>query len=576
VIDKARVTCQEIVAMTLRFPEVSTGFRNLPAAAVAGAIVVFTVGAADAFPEDDEIAVCLGYGVHNSDSCVNEAQETPNPETGKCDGGGEDYYAVNSTFHPYWKARGVYYELFDFETAEETEFLPNTGIVKGNTNVDNGCTAIPVADLGGATKLLVRMYLDAKLNGITVRFRGDDDSNAEFGTGSAPQENGTDVAGMCGTDPLNPDPDNTGLIYCQPNETLLTINSGNNGMPQDVQAGERYNVAFPQSEVSTVMALAQFPVFWWNQNLDILKSKDPTFNQNQEVTITLTLRNRIGQGNCTAESPCSTTGWLHTPADGRAEIDSNIQTEWPRYSKKFIVAHEVGHALEMIWSRRNKSVSNHSALIGDDAYDLDDSMHPDACKPATAVVSHGLTTVEHVSAAANEGFAHFFAADVYNEHTEDDGKFNYYKISEAFGFDRDVYLDQFESVREDICGGGGTAGSLGNATGVEEDWLRLFWNIHSWINREDGFSSSDTIDEARAQELMMAMHAGVILDETGGGAFGSDVYYDLLAAAICDGNSELVEFIEKLDVDINAVRSQFFDFVSEFGVWTGASFSEPC
>lgn len=554
------------------------------AAILAGSLLGLA-DAAFAFPEADEIAICLGYGVQNSDSCVNEPQEDENLETGKCDGGGEDFYAVNSTYHPYWKARGVYFEVFDWDTADETEFAPNAGVVKGTTNLDNGCVAIPEADLGGATRLAVRMYLDAKILGITVRVRGPAEApNDLFGTDNFPEENGEEVGGMCGTDPFDPDPDGTGFVYCQPNEALLTVNSGNDGMPQEVVAGERYNVAFPQNPLSTLMAHAQFPVFWWNQSLDILVSKDPQFDPDEEVTITVTHRNLITQTGCTSEFPCSATGWIHAETDGRGEIESNVQNVWERYSRKFLVGHEIGHAVEMIWSRRKMGVADSGALFGADGYNLDDSDHPAGCTPATAVVSHGLTTVEHVSAAANEGFAHFFAADVYNDHTEDDGKFNYYKTSDAFGFDRDVYLEEDGSVREDVCGGGGAAGGLGNATGVEEDWLRLFWNIHSWINREDGFpslvhpdlSDDEKTAEAHAQDIMMAMHAGAILHETNGGTFASDAYYDVLTDALCDDSSQLVDFIEKLDVDIDAVRQQFFDFVSDYGVWTGSSFAEAC
>lgn len=557
--------------------------------AAAGALALaISNGPASAFPEDDEVAICLGYGVENADSCVNQPPEEPNPETGKCDGGGEDFYAVNSTFHPYWKARGVYFELFDWDTMDQTEFAPGSGLLAGTTNLDNGCVAVPVDDLAGASRLAVRMYLDAELNAITVRVRGDEDSTEEFGSAGSPREGGAEVGGECGTHPLDPDPDGTGFLYCQPVEALLTVNSGNNGLPQDVEAGDRYNVAFPQNELGTLMALTQFPVFWWNQNVDVLKSKDPAFDPANRVTLTVTHRDYYtGPVGCTPEFPCSATGWVHEPTDGtdeRSEIEINVQTQWPRYSKKFLVAHEVGHAMEMIWSRRNKNVVETGALIGADGYGLDDSDHPEACKPAMAVVSHGLSTVEHVSAAANEGFAHFFAADVYNDHVESDGKFNYYKISDAFGFERDVYLDEPGSVREDVCGGGGAGGSLGDATGVEEDWLRLFWNTHSWINREHNLpsllnpnlSDADRVDEARAQDIMMAMHAGTILEVTNGASLGSDAYYDLLTDALCDDGSELVTFIEKLDVDIGAVRDQFFDFVSDFGIWTGPSFADPC
>jgi hypothetical protein len=215
--------------------------------------------------------------------------------------------------------------------------------------------------------------------------------------------------------------------------------------------------------------------------------------------------------------------------------------------------------MEMIWSRFVENVALSSALFGSDGYDLDDSNHPAACTTAGAVVSHGITTVEHVSAAANEGFAHFFAADVYNDHTEEDGKFNYYKLEDIFGFHEDVYLDEVTSIREELCGGGGEAGNLGLATGVEEDWVRFFWNFHNRINREDGFRSlvdpelsvGDQTREAQAQDIMLAIHAGAILDVTGGGDFASDAYYDVLTDTLCDDDSRLVEFIEKLDVTID-------------------------
>jgi hypothetical protein len=402
------------------------------------------------------------------------------------------------------------------------------------------------------------------------------DSSDQFGTGSTPREGGQSVAGRCSTDPFDPDPDPDDEIveWCTPNAELLVVNA-NGGFPQPVSLGERYNIAYPQSELSTLMALTQFPVFWWNQNLDMLKSKDPNFDPSLEATITVTHRNLVNEAiNCTATFPCSAAGWIHTPNDGLGEIEIKVQTVWPRYSKKFLVGHEIGHALEFIWARRQKAVALNSAFFGDEGYDLPNTDHPAECKGATDDIPHGLTTVEWVAAGANEGFAHFIAADAYNDHVENDGKFNYYKSEDEFGFERDVDLSESFSQREMVCGGEGVFGQMG--TGVEVDWLRFYWNLHVAINQDHGlpsilspgFTFSDALAEARAQEIMLAFHAGAIVDASDSLPADSAAYYSQVVSELCNDSSMLVNSIVKLDVDIDAVRTTFFNFAAEFGVWT--------
>lgn len=95
---------------------------------------------------------------------------------------------------------------------------------------------------------------------------------------------------------------------------------------------------------------------------------------------------------------------------------------------------------------------------------------------------------EYAKAGANEGFAHFYAADTWNaDEPNADCIFKYYKTVEGVlrptvdceGSGGDFPL----AYHENVCGA--TAGRA-----VELDWLRLFWDVHTAAN---GVIAHDTI-----------------------------------------------------------------------------------
>jgi hypothetical protein len=129
--------------------------------------------------------------------------------------------------------------------------------------------------------------------------------------------------------------------------------------------------------------------------------------------------------------------------------------------RKFNIGHEMGHMLYMKY-RGGKfpfDCQLHSEHVGELCKTLDASHG-----------SHAIHTEEFASSALGEGFAHFVASDVFNDHSEANGSFNY---------DKTLYdpLINFET---------GPAGGVSRFLetnceeithrGVELDWLGAFWN----------------------------------------------------------------------------------------------------
>jgi hypothetical protein len=128
----------------------------------------------------------------------------------------------------------------------------------------------------------------------------------------------------------------------------------------------------------------------------------------------------------------------------------------PNSERKFIIAHELGHAVEQ-----------NSAGIGA-AVDLSDIGNPPAaCQSTTA--DHTLTSREWITTAKIEGFANFYAAASFN--LPNSGADCWMRVGPT-RVDCAGTMTHAARWMETQC----VNGTFG-ARGVELDWLRAFWDV---------------------------------------------------------------------------------------------------
>ncbi len=203
--------------------------------------------------------------------------------------------------------------------------------------------------------------------------------------------------------------------------------------------------------------------------------------------------------------------------------------------RKYIIAHEIGHVVGI------KVNEGKRAKMG--------ALH---CQPICQRVgsgcpkNHVMTSKEYQGKAAHEGFAHFYAATVWNDPSENGCAFAYYI---NYDFDRDGTVEGWEYKPWVSCRaswpdqdehGVPDADFLHNVCanvysnrGTQYDWLRALWNLHN----NDGVSYgaiSRIWDNADPHTW----------NEKGGG-----VYEALDAAADVELNaSDYAEWQELLDI----------------------------
>jgi hypothetical protein len=158
-------------------------------------------------------------------------------------------------------------------------------------------------------------------------------------------------------------------------------------------------------------------------------------------------------------------------------------------AKKFLVVHEYGHAFG--------DKTGDGYLVGGDCSKTSSD------SDCSSGGSHGMTSIEWQSCAVNEGFAHFVAADTFNNHAQDDCAFRYWGSNHG---DRNVDCEGASSHvaawMENMCVGESFVGA-----GVELDWLRQFWDVHTnggstnmlpfmqWIRASGGWTKTSAYDE---------------------------------------------------------------------------------
>lgn len=194
---------------------------------------------------------------------------------------------------------------------------------------------------------------------------------------------------------------------------------------------------------------------------------------------------------------------------GGIQVGHNVRT------KKYVVAHELGHWFQWKWG-----------ALGVFAYEYgpDDSFMPpqpldSPCQfPPLAVAggdssSHGLRSAEWSSGALTEGFAHFIAAVTFNDIGDEDGIFTYYKAIDTNivpDYQDLVDVDYAVSLQGGVEAQGGTERWVDNMcptdwdwpyTGDPEDeeitseidWMRFFWDLVA--SQQQGLGDPATVPD---------------------------------------------------------------------------------
>jgi hypothetical protein len=148
----------------------------------------------------------------------------------------------------------------------------------------------------------------------------------------------------------------------------------------------------------------------------------------------------------------------HEATGGTRANSTTVWVEDPDDDEKFVIAHEVGHYV----------ARNSNANFGNQAACNDFRTGAGQACDATG---HSTTSKELQACAATEGYADFFAADVFNDHD----------LTTCF-----VTLNGSPTINCNAANAGyplrmmetncsGTDAGYGNET----DWMRMFWDVHT-------------------------------------------------------------------------------------------------
>ena len=160
---------------------------------------------------------------------------------------------------------------------------------------------------------------------------------------------------------------------------------------------------------------------------------------------------------------------------------------WGAVDEKFSIVHETSH--RMMDDKTNG-----------DMLSVNDCTYSHTGCPASSG-GHSIRSKEYAGCAHNEGFAWFYAADVWNDDTESDCSLRYVISSP----DETIDCENGAAYMESSCSSGGLAGY-----GVELDWLRMWWHFHTDAGTKPTFTDIAEICLAANFVSATSTHADLV------------------------------------------------------------------
>jgi len=177
------------------------------------------------------------------------------------------------------------------------------------------------------------------------------------------------------------------------------------------------------------------------------------------------------------------------------------------HDRKFLIAHELGHAIVHRWINYHPNASY--------------SLNTGGANCTTSQTSHALHSKEYQSAALTEGFAQFYATAAWNSEGQTGGWFRYYKDYYKNGSVTNVNVENGNTggatrYMEKNCSGSDAG------RGVELDWMRAFWDYRT---------NSGT--KPTHYQILRQLKNAVI-----GGDWGHSDAYDAFSGAVADYDNQ--------------------------------------
>jgi hypothetical protein len=161
--------------------------------------------------------------------------------------------------------------------------------------------------------------------------------------------------------------------------------------------------------------------------------------------------------------------------------------------RKYVIAHEVGHALIFIHGKETYGWNMYDVGYGAFGYsnafgDLGDPQGRSAGPDCEWIAdSHHLHSLESSNAAFEEGWAQFVATASWNSEEETDAFFHYYKDGADEVDMENGPLGGVTAYIRNVCDCEGDAlgascpgdSPMKEGWGVELDWARAFWDLHT-------------------------------------------------------------------------------------------------
>ncbi|WP_096327682.1 hypothetical protein [Nannocystis exedens] len=220
----------------------------------------------------------------------------------------------------------------------------------------------------------------------------------------------------------------------------------------------------------------------WDHAMNVAAVNARIFSQTEHLLDGVTNTIYVNKG-CDSLAP---TDSCAAPAAHEVYLGTYSDTQPSDAMSKFVVAQEHGHLLE--WKGYSP--------LGDEYDGGDDPAEP-LCRcdhVTTSNQTHCMQSRELYGAGYKEGFAHFFAARLYNERDGVGCTFVYYKqfATESLGVIQPplaLNCGFAYGYRDHQCTPPATGG---DATAVELDFMRFLWNLHS--SGQDRLSLTEMID----------------------------------------------------------------------------------
>jgi hypothetical protein len=203
---------------------------------------------------------------------------------------------------------------------------------------------------------------------------------------------------------------------------------------------------------------------------------------------------------------------------GNGAVDEEGNPATPSTKFKFIVTHELGHAIAAIYYGNHDDAQDG----GEPNVSLSHNVNPNACGTQDSDgPSYSISSKEWNSVGFREGFAHFISAKIWNN-KETEATFTWFaQAHDLERYNLGASNNAGGRLENQCCAGGGCSDSWAGA-GTNEDWMRFLWDWYT--------NTSDSCPDRPTKLDMLKLYRQTRLN----GGLTNDNYFQKMQAAADD------------------------------------------